>query len=220
MSFRFVALRLITAAMLATTSGAVMAQSTNPADAPAAAPAAASPAPGSAAAPPAPGPVVQSGPRIDPQRVFLDRNRRQPGWQVTGTGLQFRVVRRAAADALQPDTDDKVRVNYEGRLIDGKVFDSSYSRGRPMEVELFKLIKGWQEGIPMMRVGEEWEFVVPQQLGYGPIGNGSIPGGATLIFRVELLGFEAAKAPKQEPKYVNPETEKRIAQEKAKEKKK
>ncbi len=165
-------------------------------------------------------PAAQTGPRIDPQRAFLDQNRRQPGWMVSGTGLQYRPVRRGNPDAPQPDSDDTVRVHYEGRLIDGTVFDSSYARGEPVSFPLHGLIRGWQEGIPMMRVGETWEFVVPHQLGYGPVGRGPIPGGATLIFKVELLGFEAGQAPKNEGKAVNPEAEKRRAQKEAEEKKK
>lgn len=182
--------------------------------------------PAAAQATPAQPPAVQpaavpSGPRIDPQRAFLDRNRREPGWQVTGTGLQFKVVRRAAnPDAPQPDGDDTVRVHYEGRFIDGTVFDSSYTRGEPASFPLHNLIRGWQEGIPLMRVGEKWEFAVPYQLGYGAVGRGNIPGGATLLFTVELMGVESGTAPKDEGKAVNPEAEKRRMQKEAEKKKK
>lgn len=168
---------------------------------------------------PRPAQAQGSGPRIDPQRAFLDQNRRQPGWMVSGTGLQYRPVKRVAPDAPQPDGDDTVRVHYEGRYIDGTVFDSSYARGEPASFPLHGLIRGWQEGIPMMRVGEVWEFVVPYQLGYGAVGRGPIPGGATLLFKVELLGFEAGTAPKNEGKAVNPEAEKRRQQKEAEEKK-
>lgn len=162
---------------------------------------------------------AQTGPRIDPQRAFLDQNRRQPGWQVSGSGLQYRALKRGLPDAPQPDSDDTVRVHYEGRLIDGTVFDSSYAKGEPATFPLHGLIRGWQEGIPMMRVGETWEFVIPYQLGYGAVGRGPVPGGATLLFKVELLGFEPGTAPKNEGKAVNPEAEKLRAQREAQKKK-
>lgn len=176
---------------------------------------AAAQAPASPAAQPA---VV--GPRIDPQRVFLDKYRRQPGVMVSGSGLHYRVLKRTTQlDSPRPGPFDTVRVNYEGRLIDGTLFDGTAQRGAPAEMALPKLIRGWQEGIPMMQIGDVWEFVIPAMLGYGPVGRGPVPGGATLVFKVELVGFTAGQEVKDEGRFVSPETEKRKAQEEAKKKK-
>jgi FKBP-type peptidyl-prolyl cis-trans isomerase len=82
-----------------------------------------------------------------------------------------------------------VRVNYEGTLIDGKVFDSSYERGEPAEFPLGQVIRGWTEGIQLMSIGSRYKFYIPPELGYGdqPVGNGLIPANSVLIFDVELL---------------------------------
>src|SRR5713101_3745579 len=89
-----------------------------------------------------------------------------------------------------PKETDKVKVNYEGRLINGTVFDSSYKRGQPAEFPLNGVIKCWTEGVQKLHVGEEAELVCPSDIAYGDHGHPpTIPGGATLIFKVELLGI-------------------------------
>lgn len=128
-------------------------------------------------------------PRIDPQKQYLIENAKKPGWRTTPSGLQFRIMKQAVGNAPRPALTDEVTVHYRGVLIDGTVFDSSYNRGRPASFPLSGLIRGWQEAIPMMKVGETWELAVPSELGYGARGQpGSIPGGATLLFTIELLG--------------------------------
>lgn len=146
-----------------------------------------------ALAAPTPGGVndVLSMPRVDPQLQYLVENQKKPGWQVTPSGLQYRVVRRVAGNPPRPLLTDEVTVNYRGVLIDGKEFDSSYSRGRPANFPVNRLVRGWQEALVMMRVGEQWELAVPGNLGYGLRGqpDGGIPPNATLLFTVELLGI-------------------------------
>jgi len=121
------------------------------------------------------------------QRAFLDENLKKPGWKATGSGLQYHVLKAVEDTAPKPAPGSVVTVNYEGRLIDGTIFDSSYARNEPISFPLNGVIAGWQEGVPMMRVGETWEFAIPAGLAYGPDGAGPIPGGSTLIFKIDLL---------------------------------
>ncbi|HEY6870864.1 MAG TPA: FKBP-type peptidyl-prolyl cis-trans isomerase [Novosphingobium sp.] len=122
-------------------------------------------------------------------RAFLAQNAKQPGVRVLPDGLQYKVVRSGPADGLRPQPGDEVKVNYEGKLVDGTVFDSSYQRGVPAAMPLKGLIKGWQEALSLMRPGDEWILYVPPALGYGDEGaGGAIPPGAVLIFRIELIG--------------------------------
>ena len=125
------------------------------------------------------------------QTDFLAKNLKQPGWKATASGLQYHVLK--AHDGPWPWYPERgvVTVNYEGRLIDGTVFDSSWKRGEPASFPLAHVIKGWQEAIPMMRVGEVWEFAIPADLAYGDRRTGPIPPGSTLLFKVELLGTKS-----------------------------
>ena len=92
---------------------------------------------------------------------FMEQNGRQEGVETLASGVQYRVVRAGSPDGAQPDSNDLVRVNYEGALTDGTVFDSSYTRGVPAAMALDQLIPAWQEAIPHMRVGDEWTLWVP-----------------------------------------------------------
>ena len=123
------------------------------------------------------------------QTAFLEANGKKPGWTVTPSGLQaHRIGNAAATGAKQPNIKSVVKVNYEGKLINGKVFDSSFARKEPLEFPLENVIRGWQEGVQLMHVGETWEFAIPSTIGYGPRGAPpEIPGGAVLLFKVELL---------------------------------
>jgi peptidylprolyl isomerase/FKBP-type peptidyl-prolyl cis-trans isomerase FklB len=121
-------------------------------------------------------------------KAFLAKNASQPGVHVLPDGLQYKVVHEGPAGGLRPHPQDEVKVNYEGKLINGKVFDSSYERGQPAAMPLRGLIKGWVEALQLMRPGDEWILYVPPELGYGAAGGGDvIPGGAALIFRIELI---------------------------------
>ncbi len=119
---------------------------------------------------------------------FLDKAAQEKGAQKTVSGLVFKVLRPASGPS--PKETDKVKVNYEGKLINGNVFDSSYKRGQPAEFPLNGVIKCWTEGVQKMHVGEEAQLVCPSEIAYGDRGSPpAIPGGATLIFKVELLGI-------------------------------
>ena len=135
------------------------------------------------AAPPSP---------ADAQAAFLTENLKNPEWKATDSGLQYRVLKAVEGAAAKPAPGSEVTVQYEGRLINDKVFDSSYARNEPATFPLSNVIRGWQEGVPLMKVGETFEFAIPAALAYGDRGTGPIPGGATLLFKIELL---SAKTP-------------------------
>lgn len=119
---------------------------------------------------------------------FLVENAKKPGIVTTPSGLQYQVLTQG--NGVVPQKTDKVKVNYEGKLIDGTVFDSSYQRGEPAVFGLNQVIKGWTEGLALMPVGSKWRLFIPQELGYGERQAGKIPPYSTLIFDVELLGIE------------------------------
>jgi FKBP-type peptidyl-prolyl cis-trans isomerase len=118
---------------------------------------------------------------------FLAKNAKEAGVVVLPDGLQYRIVHSGPATGAKPHLNDEVKVNYEGKLVDGTVFDSSYERGQPASMPLKNLVKAWQEAIQLMRPGDEWILYVPPELGYGSEGQGPIPGNAALIFRIELI---------------------------------
>jgi FKBP-type peptidyl-prolyl cis-trans isomerase FklB len=120
---------------------------------------------------------------------FLAENAKREGVQVTASGLQYEVLEPSLGQ--KPKATDTVRVHYEGTLIDGTVFDSSYRRGESISFPLNGVIKGWTEGLQLMSIGSKYKFFIPYQLAYGERGAGqSIPPYAALIFTVELLGIE------------------------------
>ena len=120
---------------------------------------------------------------------FLAMNAKRNEVKVTDSGLQYEVIESTIGQ--KPSANDTVRVHYEGTLIDGTVFDSSYKRGEPISFPLNGVIKGWTEGLQLMSVGSKYKFYIPYQLAYGAQGAGaSIPPYAALIFTVELLGIE------------------------------
>ena len=121
--------------------------------------------------------------------AFLAENAKREGVKVTESGLQYEVLE--ATIGQKPKATDKVRVHYEGTLIDGTVFDSSYKRGESITFGLNQVIKGWTEGLQLMSVGSKYKLYLPYQLAYGKSGAGaSIPPYSALIFTVELLGIE------------------------------
>ncbi len=122
-------------------------------------------------------------------KAFLARNAKEPGVVVLPDGLQYKIVSSGPANGLKPHINDEVKVNYEGKLIDGTVFDSSYERGQPAAMELKGLVKSWQEALVKMKPGDVWMLYVPPELGYGAEGQGPIPPGAALIFKIELIDF-------------------------------
>ena len=121
--------------------------------------------------------------------AFLAENAKREGVKVTESGLQYEVIE--ATIGQKPKATDKVRVHYEGTLIDGTVFDSSYKRGESITFGLNQVIKGWTEGLQLMSIGSKYKLYIPYQLAYGERGAGAnIPPYAALIFTVELLGIE------------------------------
>lgn len=120
---------------------------------------------------------------------FLAENAKREGVKVTETGLQYEVLTPALG--IKPTPTDTVICHYEGRLIDGTVFDSSYRRGEPASFPLQGVIRGWTEGLQLMSIGSKFRFFIPFDLAYGAQGaGGSIPPYAALIFDVELIGIE------------------------------
>ncbi|KAF1687640.1 peptidylprolyl isomerase [Pseudoxanthomonas broegbernensis] len=121
--------------------------------------------------------------------AFLAKNREQKGVIARPSGLQYLVLREGSGPRPMPS--DRVRVNYEGKLLDGTVFDSSYERGQPAEFGLDQVIAGWTEGVALMPVGAKYRFWIPSDLAYGANGapGGKIGPDATLTFDVELLGI-------------------------------
>jgi len=117
--------------------------------------------------------------------TFMAENARRPGVIVTSSGLQYEVITEGSGP--RPTAANAVRAHYEGRLIDGQIFDSSYYRGEPWIFALDEVIPGWTEGIQLMTVGSQYIFYIPSELGYGASGVGPIPPFATLIFTVDLL---------------------------------
>lgn len=120
---------------------------------------------------------------------FLADNAKKPNIHVTASGLQYEILKDA--NGAKPGPDDTVSVHYKGSLLNGFEFDNSYKRGQPLEIPVKGVISGWVEALQMMPVGSKWKLYIPASLGYGDFGAGAnIPGGATLIFEVELLGIK------------------------------
>ena len=125
---------------------------------------------------------------------FLEDNKKKEGVKTTGSGLQYKVVKEGSG--AQPKATDMVTVNYRGTLIDGTEFDSSYKRGQPATFPLNGVIKGWTEGLQLMKPGGKYQFFVPSNLAYGERSVGpDIAANATLIFDVELLEVKPPPTP-------------------------
>ncbi|MGQ9818559.1 MAG: FKBP-type peptidyl-prolyl cis-trans isomerase [Candidatus Kapaibacteriales bacterium] len=121
-------------------------------------------------------------------KAFLEENAKKDGVNVTQSGLQFKVLKLGTGN--KPTSTSKVKVHYKGTLIDGTVFDESYSRGTPAEFQVDQLIQGFKDGLVMMPAGSKFIFYVPPELGYGNRQVGKIPPNSLLIFEVELLEVE------------------------------
>ena len=121
---------------------------------------------------------------------FLADNAKKSGIKVTSSGLQYQIVKKGSGK--KPSATSKVLVHYEGRLIDGTVFDSSIARDQPISFPLNKVIAGWQEGLQLMQEGDQYRLFIPAKLAYGETGAGvSIPPNSALIFDVQLLKVES-----------------------------
>jgi FKBP-type peptidyl-prolyl cis-trans isomerase FkpA len=116
---------------------------------------------------------------------YLAKAAAEPGAQKTESGLVYRELRPGTGES--PKASDTVKVNYRGTLVDGTEFDSSYKRGEPAQFPLNGVVKCWTEGVQKMKVGGKAQLVCPSGLAYGDAGRPGIPGGATLVFEIELL---------------------------------
>jgi peptidylprolyl isomerase/FKBP-type peptidyl-prolyl cis-trans isomerase FklB len=130
-----------------------------------------------------------AGANLTAGQAFLATNAKAEGVHVLPSGLQYKVVATGPADGLRPKPQDEVKVHYEGKLLNGHVFDSSFARGQPAAFPLEGLIPGWVEALQLMRPGDEWMLYVPANLAYGDkdMGGGEIPANSTLIFRIQLI---------------------------------
>jgi FKBP-type peptidyl-prolyl cis-trans isomerase FklB len=125
---------------------------------------------------------------------FLADNKKKDGVKTTPSGLQYKVIKEGSGP--QPKETDTVVANYRGTLIDGTEFDSSYKRGQPATFPLNRVIKGWTEGLQLMKVGSKYQFFIPASLGYGEQQMGpDIGPNSTLIFDVELVGIQPPSSP-------------------------
>ena len=121
--------------------------------------------------------------------AYLAAHKGKPGVKTTASGLQYEVLTEGTGP--KPTAADTVAVHYEGKLVDGTVFDSSIARGQPAVFPLGQVIPGWTEGVQLMHTGSKYRFTIPPELGYGPRGAGGvIPPNAVLVFEIELLGVQ------------------------------
>ena len=119
-------------------------------------------------------------------KKFLEENSEKPGVVETKSGLQYQVLKRG--DGKTPGAKDKVTVHYEGTLLSGEVFDSSYQRGESISFGVNQVIEGWQEALQLMTEGSVWMLYIPSDLAYGERGTfGAIGPNETLVFKVELI---------------------------------
>lgn len=128
----------------------------------------------------------EQNPEVMKGKAFLDKNKQRPGVIVTPSGLQYEVIREGTG--IKPRSIDTFVCHYRGTLLDSTEFDASYNRNEPLVLPVNHVIPGWTEGLQLMGVGAKYKFYIPYSLGYGLRGSPPvIPGGATLIFEVELL---------------------------------
>jgi FKBP-type peptidyl-prolyl cis-trans isomerase len=130
---------------------------------------------------------------LEKGQKFLADNKSKPNVKTTASGLQYEVITEGKGPS--PKATDVVKVHYKGTLLDGTQFDSSYDRGQPAEFPLNQVIRGWTEGLQLMKVGGKNKLVIPSDLAYVPQGRPGIPGNSTLVFEVELI--QIVKAPKK-----------------------
>jgi FKBP-type peptidyl-prolyl cis-trans isomerase len=128
---------------------------------------------------------------LEKGQAFLAANAKKEGVTTLPSGVQYRVIESGDASGTSPKATDTVEVHYEGRRIDGKVFDSSYKRGKPASFPVSGVVKGFSEALQNMKPGDKWEVFIPSDLGYGERARGAdIRPNETLIFTLELLSIK------------------------------
>ena len=128
---------------------------------------------------------------LEKGKAFLAENANKEGVTTLPSGVQYRVIESGDASGTSPQASDTVEVHYEGRRIDGKVFDSSYKRGKPASFPVSGVVKGFSEALQNMKPGDKWEVFIPSHLGYGESSRGAdIRPNETLIFTLELLSIK------------------------------
>jgi FKBP-type peptidyl-prolyl cis-trans isomerase FklB len=126
---------------------------------------------------------------------FLERNGHEKGVTTTASGLQYKIITPGDRKAPAVAATDRVTVQYRGTLLDGTEFDSTYTRGKPMDFTVNGVIPGWQEALVLMKPGAKWQVFVPPALGYGANPQRGIPGGSLLKFEVELVSVQSTTQP-------------------------
>lgn len=138
--------------------------------------------------------------------AFLAANQKKAGVITLPNGLQYEVIKSGDAKSTMAQLEDTVVAHYAGTTVDGKEFDNSYKRGEPLTIPVAGVIRGWTEILQKMHIGDKWKVYIPSELGYGDRGAGAdIPGGAALIFEMELLGVKKAGV-KQAEQQTKPAT--------------
>ena len=127
----------------------------------------------------------QYGPLKKKGEAWMAANAKKPGVKTLPSGVQYKVIKEGAGQ--MPKDTSVVKVNYEGRLIDGTVFDSSYKNGQPVTLRANQVIKGWTEALVHMPAGSVWEVYIPQELAYGDREQGQIKPYSPLVFKIELI---------------------------------
>jgi FKBP-type peptidyl-prolyl cis-trans isomerase len=140
-----------------------------------------------------PDPAVAAA-NLQTGEAFLAKNKTAPGVVTLTDGVQYRIVTSGPATGSSPKAVDEVKVHYEGKLLDGTVFDSSFERGVPASFPLRGLIPAWIEVLQMMKPGDEWTIWVPPAQAYGDQDKGPIPANSVLEFRIQLIDFLPASS--------------------------
>ncbi len=135
------------------------------------------------------GPSKEAIANMDAAKTFMANNAKAEGVKTLPSGVQYKIVTSGPADATSPKKSDEVKVHYEGKLLSGEIFDSSFQRGAPATFPLGGLIPAWVEALQQMKPGDEWLLYVPPEQGYGAQGAGPIPPNSVLIFRIQLIAF-------------------------------
>ena len=130
---------------------------------------------------------VQFQAELEVGQKYLEENAQKEGVVTTESGLQYKIIKEGKGDI--PTTMDQVEVHYEGTLIDGTKFDSSYDRGEPSKFGVTQVIKGWTEALQLMKEGSVWELYIPYNIAYGERGSRNIKPFSTLIFKIELISI-------------------------------